>query len=356
MLLILYRILVWPLSLIYRGIVGFRNLLYDKKIYSSLEYDITTIGVGNLSMGGTGKTPMVEYLIKFLSNNYNIATLSRGYKRDTVGFRIATEEDTASSLGDEPLQYFKKFKNITVAVAEKRAYGVAELIGNEPDIQVIILDDVYQHRALKCGLYLLISDYNNLFYNDYLIPMGRLREPASNANRAHAIIISKCPENISIAERAEIKAKCLQYSNAPVFFSHIKFDLATHAVHSGILDYNEKQIILITGIAKPKSLLDFLESTGAKVIHSAFADHHAFTENDLHTILNGIKKANKTATDFNWLTTEKDFMRLLPFENFFKENNINLFIQGISFEFDSKDTLHLQHLILENINRHHPIN
>jgi tetraacyldisaccharide 4'-kinase len=332
------RVLLFPFSVLYGLIIFVRNYLYQTKIYGSINYDFPIICVGNLSTGGTGKTPQVEYLIKLLqANNYLPATLSRGYKRKSVGFVLADETSTADLIGDEPLQYFKKFKNIFVAVAENRILGIAELLATSHSIDAVILDDAYQHRAVNAGFNVLLTRYDTLFTEDYLLPMGLLREFRSGANRADAIVVTKIPTSFTIENGNRIALAIKKYSDAPIFFSFINYG-------NPFSFFNNKQInsnletVLLTGIADHTLLLEQCKLNGKKVIPVSFSDHHRFEITDLEMMHRAVVNEGKTWNDFNLITTEKDAMRLLPFKFWFDEKKINLFVMPIVVDFidDSK--------------------
>ena len=202
------RFLLFPFALIYWCATALRNFLYSKGIYKSSEFDLPIISVGNLSAGGTGKTPHVEYLIRLLSTNFNVATLSRGYGRKKAGFQQANLNSTSKDIGDEPLQFFSKFQpKVHVFVDAKRVDGVIQAIREEPEIDLFLLDDAFQHRAIKPGHSILLTDYSSPFYNDYILPIGMLREQKSQYKRANTIIVSKCPETLTLNEKQEITNK-----------------------------------------------------------------------------------------------------------------------------------------------------
>jgi tetraacyldisaccharide 4'-kinase len=344
-----FRVLLFPFSFLYGIIIFVRNYLYQTKIYGSIDYDFPIICVGNLSTGGTGKTPQVEYLISLLQkNNYLPATLSRGYKRKSVGFVLADENSTADLIGDEPLQYFKKFKNIFVAVAENRIIGIAELLATSPLIDVVILDDAYQHRAVNAGLNVLISRFDDLFTEDYLLPMGLLREFRSGANRADAIVVSKIPSTITDADKRKIITSIKKYSTAPVFFSYIKYGDAFSFFNNEKLNTN-LETVLLTGIADHKLLLEHCKLNDKKVIPVSFSDHHRFEITDLEMMHRAVINEGKTWDDFNLITTEKDAMRLLPFKFWFDEKKINLFVMPIVIDFAENDKSNFDNLILKYI-------
>ena len=216
------RKILFPLAFLYWLITFIRNWLYDKGIFKSSSFNIPIIAVGNLSVGGTGKTPQIEYLIRLLSDNYKVAVLSRGYKRTTEGFILADENASASSIGDEPFQFYSKFPNIQVAVDANRKSGIENLLQlpNKPD--VVLLDDAFQHRKVKAGFYILLTAYDDLFCDDYILPFGNLREPSSGKKRADMIIVTKCPKDLSELAQQKIKEKLKVKQQ--VFFTTIQYD------------------------------------------------------------------------------------------------------------------------------------
>ena len=219
----LIRFLLFPIAVIYDIVTRVRNFLFDVELLKSKPYDIPVIAVGNLSVGGTGKTPQIEYLIELLKNDYKIAVLSRGYKRKTKGFIILNDYHTAKDVGDEPLQFFKKFPQITVAVDADRVNGINKILEiDKPD--VVLLDDAYQHRKVKAGFYILLTKYSELFIDDFLLPTGNLRESSIGVKRTDCIIVTKCPMNMSMADKQKIKSKVNKISNQPVFFTSINYD------------------------------------------------------------------------------------------------------------------------------------
>ena len=348
--MILTRILLFPFALLYGCIVAIRNFLYDKKIYGSISYDFPVICIGNLTAGGTGKSPHVEYLIKLLQrNSLNPATLSRGYKRKTTGFLMADKSATAASIGDEPLQFFTKFnEQVPVAVAENRMLGIAELLANAPDTNVVLLDDAFQHRSVQAGFNILITRFDKLFTEDYLMPDGLLREFRSGAKRAQAIVVSKCPDTISENKRLEIQKKIAHYSAAPVFFSKIKYAEIKSLFGNGKFD-SKKETIFISGIADHKVPEKYLQTIVPKVSTVSFADHHNFDITDLEMIFRTVEKQNRKWNEFNLITTEKDAMRLLPFRFWFEEKKLNLHVLPIEIEFLKNNQSSFDSLILDFI-------
>lgn len=317
----LLRYILFPIVPIYYFVTWLRNKLYDLGWKGSTSYDIPVICVGNLSVGGTGKTPTIEYLIKLLSGNYKVATLSRGYKRKTSGFIIADESATAASIGDEPFQFYNKFKDITVAVDVNRRHGISELLKQkQPDI--ILLDDAFQHRKVKAGFNILLTSFGSLYSDDFVLPTGNLREPRSGAKRADVIIVTKCPETISNSEKTSIINQLKPLEHQQVFFSSIQYSetVFNSSESRSLLELKDDEFTLVTGIANPKPLEKFLEKEGLKFDHLKFKDHHSFSNEDILLLKN--KK--------RIVTTEKDYVRLSPY--FLDENK--LFYLPIEFNIE----------------------
>lgn len=323
------RKILFPLAFLYWLITFIRNWLYDKGIFKSYSFNVPIIAVGNLSVGGTGKTPQIEYLIRLLSDKYKVAVLSRGYKRTTEGFILAEENATASSIGDEPFQFYSKFPNIQVAVDANRKNGIENLLQlpNKPD--VILLDDAFQHRKVKAGFYILLTAYDDLFCDDYILPFGNLREPSSGKKRADMIIVTKCPKDLSELAQQKIRKKLKV--KQPVFFTTIQYDDYVFGNDSQLLvsQIQSESKVLVAGIAKPKLFFDFLKSE--KDDSLVFPDHHHFSRQDCEQIL---AKANGRKI----ITTEKDFVRLngllpksqlfyLPIKSTFLNTNIDKTIE-----------------------------
>ncbi|MBP6557470.1 MAG: tetraacyldisaccharide 4'-kinase [Flavobacterium sp.] len=299
--MILLRKLLFPLAILYGFITSIRNYLYDKGILKSYSFDIPVIAVGNLSVGGTGKTPQIEYLIRLLSPNYKVATLSRGYKRKSEGFILADANANATILGDEPFQYFQKFPQIQVAVDADRRNGITQLLAQKDKPEVILLDDAFQHRKVKAGFYILLTSYDDLFCDDFMLPTGNLRESRNGAKRANMIIVTKCPPNISELAQENIKRKI--GLSLPIFFSFVDYDDKVYN-KTGSLEVTEVKLqekLLLAGIAKPKPFFDYLQFDNDVVM--TFADHHHFSEGDILNI-------KSQAVDKIIVTTEKDFVRL----------------------------------------------
>lgn len=319
----LLRKIFFPFVPIYYVVTWSRNKLYDLGLKKSKSYDFPVICVGNLSVGGTGKTPMIEYLIKLLKDDQKVATLSRGYKRQTKGFQLANENATTETIGDEPFQFYNKFGNtILVAVDADRQNGIAELQKQKNKPNVILLDDAYQHRKVKAGFNILLTTYDNPFFNDYVLPTGNLREPRSGAKRADIIVVTKCPKALDELEKQKVVSQIKPHQNQQVFFSSIEYSEKVISANSDIQLKNLSNFTLVTGIANSKPLVDFLNDRSLKFEHLNFKDHHGFSKQD-------ISKLNKKALI---VTTEKDFMRL----KHYKPLNDKLFYLPIEVVIDNE--------------------
>ena len=329
------------MSLLFGLVTLMRNRLYDLNFLKERRFDTHTIGVGNLSVGGAGKTPLVEYLIRLLEKqSYTVATLSRGYKRKTKGFIIANDDSTANEIGDEPLLYKQKYK-VQVAVDAKRVNGIEKLmaLGNEAP-KVILLDDAFQHRAVRCGLTILVSDYSNLYFNDHLLPYGRLRESTDGASRADVIIISKTPERTSAVEMRTIVKDIHPLAHQKVFFSYLSYgDLyAIDQANKKLDTLNELfqyRVICFTGIANASPMINYLKEYAGEVKHLPFDDHHEFVMNDLIDI----EKYYQSITGGNKIlvTTEKDLMRLKDKAIWDFARSLNIYILPIEISFKDKE-------------------
>ena len=286
--------LLAPISWIYGFVVWLRNLLYDDHILHSTQVSIPTICVGNLAVGGTGKTPMSEYLISLLSSDYKVALLSRGYGRKTKGFRIANEHDTAQTIGDEPMQIHQRFPDIPVAVCADRVKGVKRLQQLFPDLQCVILDDAYQHRRIRCGFNILLTPYDRLYVNDYLLPRGLLRDLPSQSIRANVVVVTKCPKTMQPIERRIVSNALKLAAYQQLFYSSIAYDNIAIA----------PKTLLVTGIANPTPLVEHVKSQCANVQLLTFPDHHSFSPKDIQRILDKAQYCDQI------LTTEKDYMRM----------------------------------------------
>lgn len=305
-----WRILLWPFALLYGVVIRIRNVLFDIGIIKPRFFDIPIISVGNLSTGGTGKTPHVEYIIKLMAGQMKLAVLSRGYGRKSKGFIEIKTADDPSVAGDEPLQFKKKFSDVTVAVCEKRVEGIQKLIKNQ-NTEVILLDDAFQHRYVQPSCSILLTAYSSPFYNDYLLPAGNLREPASGKKRASVVVVTKCPEEISLEERKSIVEKLDIDAKQPVFFSFIRYAELISFSGKKINELSSKKattVLLVCGIADPQLLIRRLKSEFSNVTEMIFTDHYDYKPDDILSIerkFNNIAEGNKII-----VTTEKDYIRL----------------------------------------------
>ena len=278
-----------------------RNFLYDIKIFKSESFSIPVICIGNLSVGGTGKSPMIEYLLKLLLHEYKVATLSRGYGRATKGFKLVEVLDSVTNVGDEPLQFKNKFPNATIAVDEVRTRGIKNLL-NSYSPEIILLDDAFQHRKVTAGLNIVLTRYQDLYVNDLMLPTGNLREPSSGADRAKIIVVTKCPENLSESEKGKIQNKLKLKSGQKLFFSYIGYEdfIRNSSEKQPVAYLQNREVTLVTGIANPSQLCAHLDTLKVTYNHLDFPDHHNFTPKEISEI-------SQASTI---LTTEKDFMRL----------------------------------------------
>ncbi|MDE7412525.1 MAG: tetraacyldisaccharide 4'-kinase [Muribaculaceae bacterium] len=309
--------LLKPLSWLYGGVTGLRNWLFDHGVLPQEEFEIPVVSVGNITVGGTGKTPHVEYILANLSIDYKVAVLSRGYKRKTKGFVLANSLSTPQSVGDEPLQIYKKFgKNVKVAVCENRRKGIKELLKEFPDLELIILDDAFQHRYVKPKVSILLMDFHRPIYEDNLLPLGRLRESIGQVGRADMVIVTKCPEELPPLEYRLVTKKLDLMPYQSLYFSRYSYG-ALVPVFQDDDPYNvslstlsrKDGVFLVTGIANPRPLVRHLRRYEFKVKVAHFGDHHDFSRDDI----NIIKERFNTLTGERKIivTTEKDAMRLM---------------------------------------------
>ena len=308
--------------------------MYNRGLLKSSKFSLPVINVGNLNMGGTGKSPHVEYLIRLLKDQHRLATLSRGFGRTERGFQIGDRWSTAAQLGDEPLQFQKKFGNeITVAVEADRVLGALDLF-TEREIDVLLLDDAYQHRAIYAGLNILLTAYDDPFYKDVILPVGNLRESRIGKRRADIIIVTKCPENISEEEKDRIVKRIKPGRHQKVFFSKIKYGDVLN-FDGEFQKLSGQKIILVTGIANAQPLVDYLSKNHEIIKHFNFNDHHKFRAEEITGIHNIFDKfaAEKPLI----LTTEKDAMRLMTDEFLEMTENYPWFYQSIEVGIDRKE-------------------
>ncbi|RKT00070.1 tetraacyldisaccharide 4'-kinase [Flavobacterium sp. 123] len=301
----LLRKILFPFAILYGLVTSIRNFLFDIGILKSYSFDLPIIAVGNLSVGGTGKTPQIEYLIRLLSGKYKIATLSRGYKRQSEGFVLADSTSNAMVLGDEPFQFYQKFPGIQVAVDADRKNGIEHLLSQKEKPEIILLDDAFQHRKVKAGFYILLTSYGDLYSDDYILPTGNLRESRTGAKRANVVVVTKCPANLSLDEQNEIKAKLKLTPSQELYFSFIDYDdsIFSEDKTMKVEEIRNNDKLLLAGIAKPEPFFEFLKSEVNNQEILTYPDHYHFTEKDILEIK---EKAKHKII----ITTEKDYVRL----------------------------------------------
>lgn len=324
------RFLLFPLASVYWAVTAIRNAFFNLGLFKSHVIAGKSIVVGNLSLGGTGKSPHVNYLIELLSKKHHVATLSRGYGRKTKGLIVGNIDSTSEQIGDEPLMYKTRHGDkIEVISCESRVNGVQFIQSQYPEVDVILLDDAFQHRKVKAGLNVLITEFNHPYFSDWIFPVGRLRESRSGAKRADIVVVSKCPSDLSVEEKEKFQRR-ISNDCKHVFFSSIQYD--------NLLPINQnvdvtENVLLVTGIAKPQTLISSL-SKKYVVTHLSYPDHHEFNEDDLAKIH---KKFDTFATRNKIIvTTEKDLMRLTKFAAIYDEK-FPLFIQPITIKMDDED-------------------
>lgn len=337
-------ILLLPFSLLYGFVVSLRNIFYAKGLLKSVSFDVPTISVGNLSVGGAGKTPHIEYLILLLREHLQLATLSRGYKRKTTGYLDVEINMDASQSGDEPLQFKRKFPEVKVAVCESRVLGVPKLMGQFPEIQTILLDDAYQHRSIKPGLNILLTEYSNPYYDDFPLPSGRLREWPSGADRADIIIITKCPLDMAQIDREGIIKKLNPSPRQKVYFSYYIYGNPYYMYNGNqrLKLSNVHNVIMVSAIAGTDYLNSYLEKKVGFLHNLSFEDHHDFSKHEvaqLKRVYDNMDLPQKFI-----LTTEKDAVRLDQHRSFLTEHKLPLFVLPlrVRFHFDEEQVFNLQ--------------
>ncbi|MCG1037207.1 tetraacyldisaccharide 4'-kinase [Polaribacter sargassicola] len=335
----LVRFLFFPFAIIYDLITSIRNFFFNIGIFKETSFKTPIIVVGNLSVGGTGKTPQIEYLIRLLKDTFKTAVLSRGYKRQTEGFVLLNDSHSALDVGDEPLQYHKKFSNINIAVDANRVNGITKLL-TDKSLDVILLDDAYQHRKVKGSFYILLTKYDDLFTDDFLLPTGNLRESRRGAKRSDVIVVTKCPVGLDEISREKITKKLEKY-NKKIFFTTISYDEKVSGKKNiPVADLKLYEVLLITGIANPNPFLSFLKNNEVNFKHLKFSDHHNFSSKEIDLIKEEYAKLKSTKKII--LTTEKDFVRL--------ESRLdNISFLGIKTLFFDKQELEFNSIIKSHI-------
>jgi tetraacyldisaccharide 4'-kinase len=324
------RWLLFPFSLLYGLVVLVRNFCYDAGLFKSRAFDLPVISVGNLEVGGAGKSPMTEYLIRLFKDQYKLATLSRGYGRETKGFLMATASATAPQIGDEPAQFSHKFPDVTVAVCEDRVHGIETL---KADHNLILLDDAYQHRAVKPGLSILLFDYNKLFDAHLLLPAGNLREPFSGKWRADAVVITKCPADLSEEEKTRCYYRVNPQHWQPLFFTSIAYQPLQDLHQKPVTDEIDAgtTVFLLTGIANPVPLVQQIKSITRHIIHHNYPDHHQFSLKNIAKLAAEFSACNSQKKVI--ITTEKDAQRLGVHELLSVVANLPVWVMPIGIQF-----------------------
>ncbi len=346
-----FRILLLPISLLYGFAVWTRNLLFDIGVLPSRQFPVPVISVGNLRTGGTGKTPHVEYLVRMLKDDYNIAVLSRGYKRKRRGFVVAGPETSCMDIGDEPCQIYNKFPDIVVAVNVKRSKGIKKILEMFPETNLVILDDAFQHRYVKPGLSILLTGYFNPFFDDFLLPTGHLREGKRRARRADAIIVTKTPTVFSPLDRRYFLKKLTTYNQSHVCFSTFQYKTLAPLNEKAktTRPKNLKSIFLLTGIANSVALEEYLKTISKDLYVHKYRDHHQFTKHDLEKICTHYEETISYSKVI--VTTEKDAMRLR--DNKLQEylNDIPVFVLPIEVHFHRPDQENFKKLVHSFLNK-----
>jgi len=342
----IFRVLLFPISVLYGMVVKLRNYLYNKNIIQSTSFNFPVIAIGNLSVGGTGKSPMVEYLLRLFSPSFKIATLSRGYKRKTRGYVLANDKTTAIDIGDEPMQFQIKFPQVSVAVGEERAIAIPQILFDRPDTDLIIMDDAFQHRAVNAGLNILLTAYNDLFSKDYLLPMGNLRDARSSYRRADIIVVTKCPVHLSEEEKETTIRSIAPMDHQQVYFSVIRYGEPYHILTRDKKSIDKQtQVLLVCAIANPEPLKKFLLESAYSCETQYYRDHYIFSIDDMKLIIKRYEKMKGSKKMI--VVTEKDAVRLVKFENILK--NIPLYVLPMEtrflFEEDASFNKRIQNFI-----------
>lgn len=339
---VVIRVLLLPLALLYGIGVGVRNLLYRVGALRSVRFDLPVISVGNLSVGGAGKSPHIEYLLRWLDQYLSVAVLSRGYGRKTMGYRPVTVIDDAEQVGDEPLQFKRKFPDVPISVGESRALGVPELVKRNPDLQCVLLDDAFQHLAVTPGLNILLTEFSRPFTRDWLLPAGRLREWRYGYRRADIIIVTKCPPDLSTRQRYEMLMEIDPFPRQRIYFSRYRYGLPFDLLRPDVrrpLDL-DTHVLLVSAIANTDYLLQYIGGEAGSAHTLEFEDHHYFDETDMNDIFRrfeAMPQRNKII-----LTTEKDATRLEIHERFLWQHQLPIFVLPVEVLFCDNDEADFQ--------------
>jgi tetraacyldisaccharide 4'-kinase len=329
----IFKILLAPISLLFGLGVSLRDFFYRTGLLKGVEFNLPVISVGNLSVGGAGKTPHIEYLIRLLNDYINVSTLSRGYKRKTKGYLRVQTNMTAEQAGDEPLQFKRKFPEITVAVSESRTFAIPQIVMDKPDVQVVLLDDAFQHRSVKPGLNILLTEYSRPFTRDYLLPSGRLREWRSAYSRADVVVVSKCPHQMGEEEKQAFLEEIKPLPHQKMFFSYYDYYRPYYIFNSQYVANltEDVDVLLVCAIARTDYLEDYLLEKVNSVTTIEYEDHHFFNKYDVAHIkkrFDALESKKKVI-----LTTEKDMMRLELHKAFLVENQLPIFALPVQVRF-----------------------
>lgn len=352
---ILSKAVLLPCSKLYGAVTYIRNQMFDWKILPQHEFEVPVVVIGNLAVGGTGKTPHTEYIVEALRHNFHIAVLSRGYKRATKGFIIATPDSTPREIGDESYQIYQKFgRNIIVAVCEDRVAGIRELLSLDPHINLILLDDAFQHRYVKPAVSIVVTEYGRPLYNDKMLPYGRLREPMRGVNRADMVIVSKCPENMSDLDYALFKKNLGLFPYQEIFFSRYSYQnlvpvFPEQSRSVPCLDWmsSDDSILAVAGIDNPRPFVRYLKSFMPKVRVNIFSDHHNFTKSDFELQSNRFKTMRGRQKIL--VTTEKDAVRMANSQFFPPELKAVTYYLPIKVNFSSHGNLNFEQTLTRMI-------
>ncbi|MCS6934842.1 MAG: tetraacyldisaccharide 4'-kinase [Chitinophagales bacterium] len=327
------KYLLTPFSWIYGLLTGLRNYLYDKRILKSVRFDYPVICIGNLSTGGTGKTPMLIYLLHLLQYTHMVATLSRGYGRRTSGFRVVKFNDKAENVGDEPLMIKRQFREVMVTVGEERVTAIPEILQLAPETDVIIMDDAFQHRSVRPGLSVLLTSYHSPFFSDYLLPRGNLREGRAQYRRADIIVVTQCPPHLTVAEKLRWQQRIKPYRFQKIYFTSYEYGpMYSFYEREWLYDLTpDTHVLLLCGIANPEGLFSHLSRLARKVYLRRFRDHHLYDTNDLDSVYETWKHLPGERKVI--ITTEKDAVRLLPYRDWLLAHNLGVVVQPIAMKF-----------------------
>lgn len=334
-----------PFALLYGLGVSLRNAMYKTGLLKEISFNIPVISIGNLTMGGAGKTPHVEYLVSWLQEYIQLAVLSRGYKRKTKGFKVVGVHDSASTVGDEPLQYKRKFPEVNVYVSESRVLGIPKILSLQPQMQLILLDDAFQHRSVKPGLNILLTTYHDLFVHDFLLPMGRLREWRQAYKRADLLIVTKCPHDMSQEDRQIIQNKIKPLPHQALLYSTYQYTRLYHLLYPSVTMTlrADMQALVISAIANTDFLLAYLEKQLGEVKIIEYEDHHAFTRYEMGHLKNEF--ARLPGNEKIIITTAKDATRLEPHLEFLRREEMPVFVLPVFVSFTEDDDIHFKQIV-----------